>query len=158
MKIAIAAWGTTGDVYPVLALAERLLQREHHVRVCAPSIYKDKILDIGADFFEVGVPFDLAEFHQTMDTVIAMRDPMAPLLLIAKEGILRRGEKWYNDCLTAMKGYDLAICHSISGEGPRRLADALRLDELRVSRRGPDVILLGYRQGCLPELSRSVGG
>ncbi|MDE0483777.1 MAG: glycosyltransferase [Candidatus Poribacteria bacterium] len=117
MKIAIAAWGTTGDVYPVLALAERLLQREHHVRVCAPSIYKDKILDIGADFFEVGVPFDLAEFHQTMDTVIAMRDPMAPLLLIAKEGILRRGEKWYNDCLTAMKGYDLAICHSIDIPG-----------------------------------------
>lgn len=46
----------------------------------------------------------------------------------------------------------------LGGEGLRRLADAWRLDELRVSRRGPDVILLGYRQGCLPELSRSVGG
>lgn len=46
----------------------------------------------------------------------------------------------------------------LGGEGPQRLADAMRLDELRVSRRGPDVILLGYRQGCLPELSRSVGG
>ena len=46
----------------------------------------------------------------------------------------------------------------LGGDGPRRLADALRLDELRVSRRGPDVILLGYRQGCLPELSRSVDG
>jgi UDP:flavonoid glycosyltransferase YjiC (YdhE family) len=113
MKIAIAAWGTTGDVYPALALAERLLQRKHEVRVCAPAIYKDKILDIEADFYEVGVPFDLAEFHQTMDTVIAMRDPMALLKIIAREGILRRGEKWYNDCLTAMKGYDLVICHSI---------------------------------------------
>ncbi len=117
MKIAIAAWGTTGDVYPVLALAERLLQRQHQVRVCAPSIYKDKILDIGVDFYEVGVPFDLTEFHQTMDTVMAMRDPMALLKLIAREGILRRGEKWYNDCLTAMKGYDLAICHSIDIPG-----------------------------------------
>lgn len=46
----------------------------------------------------------------------------------------------------------------LGGDGPQRLADAWRLDELRVSRRGPDVILLGYRQGCLPELSRSVGG
>ncbi len=46
----------------------------------------------------------------------------------------------------------------LGGDGPRRLADAWRLDELRISRRGPDVILLGYRQGCLPELSRSVGG
>ena len=113
MKIAIAAWGTTGDVYPVLALAERLLKKEHQVRVCAPSIYKDKVLEIGADYYEVGAAFELAEFHQNMDTVIAMRDPIAPLLLIAKEGILRSGEKWYRDCLDAMKGYDLVICHSI---------------------------------------------
>ena len=113
MKIAIAAWGTTGDVYPVLALAERLLKKDHQVRVCAPSIYKDKVLEIGADYYEVGVAFELAEFHQNMDTVIAMRDPIAPLLLIAKEGILRSGEKWYRDCLEAMKGYDLVICHSI---------------------------------------------
>lgn len=113
MKIVIAAWGTTGDVYPLLALAERLLNKAHQVRVCAPLIYKDKVLEIGADFYEVGVAFDLAEFHQTMDTMMAMRDPMAPLLLIAKEGILKRGEKWYNDCLTAMKDYDLVICHSI---------------------------------------------
>ena len=113
MKISIAAWGTVGDVYPVLALAERLLKKDHQVRVCAPAIYKDKIVQIGADYCEVGVAFELAEFHQTMDTVIAMRDPMAPLLLIAKEGILRRGTKWYNDCLTAMQGSDLVICHSI---------------------------------------------
>ena len=113
MKIAIAAWGTIGDVYPLLALAAQLLNREHQVRVCAPSIYKDKILEIGADFYEVGVAFDLDEFHRTMDTMITMRDPMAPLLVIAKEGILKRGEKWYNDCLAPMKGYDLVICHSI---------------------------------------------
>ena len=113
MKIAIAAWGTVGDVYPILALAERLLKKDHKVRVCAPAIYKDKVVQIGADFYEVGVAFELTEFHQTMDTVMAMRDPMAPLLLIAKEGILRRGEKWYTDCLAAMEGFDLAICHSI---------------------------------------------
>ena len=113
MKIVIVAWGTTGDVYPVLALAERLLDRGHHVRVCAPSIYKDKILEIGTDFYEVGVAFELAEFHKAMDTVIAMRDPMAPLLLIVKEGILRSGEKWYNDCLAAIEEADLVICHSI---------------------------------------------
>ena len=113
MKIAIVAWGTTGDVYPILALAERLLKRQHQVRVCAPSIYKDKIIEIGADFYEVGAAFDLTEFHQIMDTVIAMRDPMGPLLMIAKEGIIRRGERWYKDCLDGLSGYDIVICHSI---------------------------------------------
>ncbi|MYG00285.1 glycosyltransferase family 1 protein [Candidatus Poribacteria bacterium] len=113
MKIAIAAWGTTGDVYPLLALSERLLRRNHHIRICAPTLYKDKIIDIGADYYEVGVAFDLVEFHHTMDTMISMRDPMATLLIVAKEGILRRGEKWHYDCLEAMKGYDLVICHSV---------------------------------------------
>lgn len=112
MKIIVVGWGTTGDVYPLLALSERL-SIEHQVRVCAPSIYIDKISQIGTDYYQVGTTFDLTEFHQTMDSLIKMRDPMAPLVLIAKEGILRHGEKWYHDCLEAMKGYDLVICHSI---------------------------------------------
>ncbi|MCG9128540.1 glycosyltransferase family 1 protein [Candidatus Poribacteria bacterium] len=112
MKIIVVGWGTTGDVYPLLALSERL-SRKHDVRVCAPSIYEDKILEIGTDYYQVGTTFNLAEFHQTMDSLIKMRDPMAPLVIIAKEGVLRHGEKWYHDCLEAMDGYDLVICHSV---------------------------------------------
>ena len=117
MKIVVTGWGTTGDVYPVLALSERLLERGHQVRVCAPTLYKEKILEIGAEYYEVGVAFDLTEFHAMMDTLIAMRDPIAPLLYIAKEGVLRHGEKWYRDCLTAMKGFDLVVCHSVDIPG-----------------------------------------
>ena len=46
----------------------------------------------------------------------------------------------------------------LGGAGAERLADAWRLDRLRVRRRGPDVILVGYRRGCLPALSESVAG
>ena len=113
MKIVVVAWGTTGDVYPVLALAERLLERGHQVRVCAPTLYRDKILEIGAEFCEIGVAFDLEEFHAAMDAIIPKRDPLAMLRLIVEEGIVRRGETWYRDCLAAMKGFDVAICHSV---------------------------------------------
>ena len=100
MKIVVVCWGSTGDVYPVLALSERLLERGHQVRVCAPTLYRDKILEIGAEFYEIGVAFDLAEFHAAMDSIIPKRDPTAMLRLIVEEGIVRRGEKWYQDCLT----------------------------------------------------------
>ena len=113
MKIVVVCWGSTGDVYPVLALSERLLERGHQVRVCSPALYRDKILEIGAEFYEIGVTFDLAEFHAAMDAIIPKRDPTAMLRLIVEEGIVRRGEKWYQDCLTAMKGFDIAICHSV---------------------------------------------
>ena len=45
----------------------------------------------------------------------------------------------------------------LGGEGLGALAAAARLDGLEARRRGRDVILTGYRHGCLPALSRSVG-
>ena len=113
MKIVVACWGSTGDVYPILALSERLLERGHQVRVCSPALYRDKILEVGAEFYEIGVFFDLAEFHTAMDAIIPKRDPTALLRLIVEEAIVRRGAQWYQDCLTAMKGSDLVICHSV---------------------------------------------
>ena len=113
MKIVMVGWGTTGDVYPVLALAERLLERGHQVRVCTFTLFRDKVLEIGAEFYEIDVTFDLEEFHAAMDTIIPKRDPLAMMRLIVEEAIVRRGEKWYQDCLAAMKGADLVICHSV---------------------------------------------
>ena len=117
MKIVVVCWGSTGDVYPVLALSERLLERGHQVRVCSPALYRDKILEVGAEFYEIGVVFDLAEFHAAMDAIIPKRDPTAMLRFIVEEGIVRRGEKWYQDCLRAMQGFDIAICHSVDIPG-----------------------------------------
>ncbi|HEX2254912.1 MAG TPA: bifunctional diaminohydroxyphosphoribosylaminopyrimidine deaminase/5-amino-6-(5-phosphoribosylamino)uracil reductase RibD [Thermoanaerobaculia bacterium] len=45
----------------------------------------------------------------------------------------------------------------LGGVGAATLAAAPRLEGLRVRRRGPDLLLTGLRQGCLLELSSSVG-
>jgi diaminohydroxyphosphoribosylaminopyrimidine deaminase/5-amino-6-(5-phosphoribosylamino)uracil reductase len=45
----------------------------------------------------------------------------------------------------------------LGGEGFPSLAGAARLESLEVRRRGGDLILMGYRKGCLQELSSSVG-
>jgi diaminohydroxyphosphoribosylaminopyrimidine deaminase/5-amino-6-(5-phosphoribosylamino)uracil reductase len=45
----------------------------------------------------------------------------------------------------------------LGGEGFPSLAGAARLESLEVRRRGGDLILTGYRKGCLQELSSSVG-
>ncbi|HET9766855.1 MAG TPA: bifunctional diaminohydroxyphosphoribosylaminopyrimidine deaminase/5-amino-6-(5-phosphoribosylamino)uracil reductase RibD [Thermoanaerobaculia bacterium] len=46
----------------------------------------------------------------------------------------------------------------LGGAGTDKLADALRLDTLEVRRRGPDVLLGAFRDGCLRDLSASVAG
>jgi diaminohydroxyphosphoribosylaminopyrimidine deaminase / 5-amino-6-(5-phosphoribosylamino)uracil reductase len=45
----------------------------------------------------------------------------------------------------------------LGGEGFPALSGAARLERFEVRRRGGDLVLMGYRKGCLPELSRSVG-
>jgi diaminohydroxyphosphoribosylaminopyrimidine deaminase/5-amino-6-(5-phosphoribosylamino)uracil reductase len=46
----------------------------------------------------------------------------------------------------------------LGGDGVKRLADAARLDRIRVVRRGGDLIVTGLRTGCLQDLSASVVG
>lgn len=45
----------------------------------------------------------------------------------------------------------------LGGAGFAELAAAARLDDLTARTRGGDLILTGYRKGCLPELCKSVG-
>jgi len=45
----------------------------------------------------------------------------------------------------------------LGGEGFAALMSAARLEELEARRRGGDLILTGYRNGCLQALSSSVG-
>ena len=60
------------------------------------------------------------------------------------------------DCAPLLVGGESAP-GPVRGSGAPSLALAHRLDRLRCRRRGPDLILTGYRQGCLPDLLRSVG-
>jgi len=46
----------------------------------------------------------------------------------------------------------------LGGEGFQFLEDAAGLDRLEAHSRGGDLILTGYRKGCLPDLYKSVGG
>lgn len=61
------------------------------------------------------------------------------------------------DCAPVLVGGESAP-GPVRGRGAAGLALAPRLDRLRSRRRGPDLILTGCRQGCLPDLLRSVGG
>jgi vancomycin aglycone glucosyltransferase len=55
MRIAIAAEGTRGDIYPMLALAERLVAAGHFVRFCAPPDFRDAVARRGVEFVALGV-------------------------------------------------------------------------------------------------------
>ena len=117
MRIVLSTWGTAGDVYPFLALSQRLVAAGHDVRVCASNIYRNLFAKIGVDFCAVGCPFDLDYFHGLMDSLVQIKNPLESAVRIAKEGILVNADKWYSDCVQGMVGYDFAICHSADVPG-----------------------------------------
>jgi len=59
------------------------------------------------------------------------------------------------DCAPLLVGGEEAP-GPVAGGGAPTLDRAPRLDRFRALRRGPDLILTGYRHGCLPDLLRSV--
>ena len=117
MRIVLSTWGTTGDVYPFVALSERLVAAGHDIRVCASSFYQNRFAKVGVDFYAVGVPFNFDQFHEFMDDLVQIRNPLESAIRIVKDGILADAEEWYQDCLRGMEGYDLAICHSADVPG-----------------------------------------
>ena len=117
MRIVLSTWGTTGDVYPFVALSERLVAAGHDIRVCASSFYHNRFAKVGVDFYAVGVPFNFDQFHGFMDDLVRIRNPLESAIRIVKDGILADAEEWYQDCLRGMEGYGLAICHSADVPG-----------------------------------------
>ena len=117
MRIVLSTWGTTGDVYPFLALSERLVAAGHDIRVCASSLYRDRFARVGVDFHTVGVPFDFEKFHANIDNQVRIKNPFESALRVVRDGIMANADAWYEDCLRGMEGCDLAICHSADVPG-----------------------------------------
>ena len=117
LRIVLSTWGTTGDVQPFIALSKRLLKVGHEVRVCTSEIYRDRFAKRGIDFYPVGVSFNADRLNQAVDAIVQIKDPLKSTISIAKEGILYKADKWYEDCLRGMEGNDLAICHAADVPG-----------------------------------------
>ncbi len=60
MKLALAAEGTRGDIYPMLELAQRIVARGDQVVFCAPPDFAESALARGLSFRPVGC--DIREY------------------------------------------------------------------------------------------------
>ncbi|KAG2521380.1 hypothetical protein JM16_005895 [Phytophthora kernoviae] len=63
MQICIMIVGTRGDVQPFLAIAKRLQQDGHRVRLATHTIYRDFVMNHGVEFYPLGGdPKELAAY------------------------------------------------------------------------------------------------
>ncbi|KAG2874003.1 Sterol 3-beta-glucosyltransferase [Phytophthora cactorum] len=63
MRICIIIVGTRGDVQPFLAIAQRLQQDGHRVRLATHAVYRDFVMSQGVEFYPLGGdPKELAAY------------------------------------------------------------------------------------------------
>ncbi|MFH1136117.1 MAG: glycosyltransferase [Pseudomonadota bacterium] len=106
MIIALAVYGSLGDVQPFVALAEALLARGHEVRLAGPPEYHDLIRARGVDFFPLGA--NLREFMAGIPDVTKLSAVIRTAFFLHREF-----EVQLSRLEPVVKGADLALGASL---------------------------------------------
>ena len=113
-RIVITSFGSLGDIYPYLALAQRLRQRGHDAIIATSASYRQLVEEEGVAFCPVRPdidPEDRGMIHRLMD---AKRGPE----FLIRECLLPHLRHSYTDLTAAARGADLLVTHPITFAGP----------------------------------------
>jgi vancomycin aglycone glucosyltransferase len=66
MRILLTAFGSTGDVYPIIAYGRALVQRGHSVIFATPPLYRAEVEKAGLSYYEVPPRWSQQEFADFM--------------------------------------------------------------------------------------------
>lgn len=112
MNIALTTIGSTGDLQPFLALALNLQRAGHRVRVCSHDLFAERFARAGIDYASVGAPLDDARWQRTWLKLDAAGDSiLRQVEILLDELFLLEAPRHFHDCLEAMRGFDVAVCH-----------------------------------------------
>jgi rhamnosyltransferase subunit B len=113
-RIVITSFGSLGDIYPYLTLAQRLRQRGHDAILATSAYYRELIEGEGVAFCPVrpdADPEDRALIRRLMEP------KRGPEILI-RECLLPHLRHSYTDLTAAAHGADLLVTHPITFAGP----------------------------------------
>ncbi len=74
-RMLITSIGSTGDVQPLLGLAEELNRHGHQITFALPSNYRDRIQKLGFRFVEIGAGTGVDAWHEIFARQAEIADP-----------------------------------------------------------------------------------
>jgi vancomycin aglycone glucosyltransferase len=92
MKVLLAAFGSTGDVYPLIAYGRALVERGHQVLFATPPLYEAEVKKAGLDFLSVPPYWSQEEFAAFMTRQSRTPIPMLQLRNLYKASLEFIGE------------------------------------------------------------------
>lgn len=110
--IAIAAFGTLGDMYPYFQLGSSLKQRGHRILLATSTLYQPKTTELGFTFFPLRP--DLENFKETIDDLAEkLMDPSSGAEFLYKECLMPGISQTYQDIFALADGADILITHPL---------------------------------------------
>lgn len=76
MRVVIATYGTTGDVQPLLGLAEEFRRRGHAINFAAPPDFRSRVTSLGFDFVPLGQPMNLPALREIYNRAATAGDAL----------------------------------------------------------------------------------
>src|SRR5215468_8899436 len=109
-RIVFCAFGSLGDVYPVLALAREMKQRGHSPVIATNAVYRPLVESEGVEFHPVRPDVDVSDpaiLRRAMDRRNGAR-------YIFGELILPSIHETYEDTAAATKSADMIVTHPVT--------------------------------------------
>jgi rhamnosyltransferase subunit B len=113
MRILITTWGSLGDIYPYLAIAEELNKLNASVTIACNTQHQELIESKGHGFRAIRPHFtpDAEFFRNAMDEFKGSR-------FLVKELLIPPIRESYADTLAAIPGHDAIVTHIATFAGP----------------------------------------
>ncbi len=87
MRVLLSSHGSTGDIYPVIALGEALSRAGHTVRFATCPLFRDEIEGAGLDYLYLPPDWGQEELAEKMRLLNRSRHPLAQLRAIYEGGL-----------------------------------------------------------------------
>jgi sterol 3beta-glucosyltransferase len=111
MRLFVSAWGSRGDVEPLLALAVALRARGHDVLFGALAFFEELVRGAGLAFTPIGTPLPLEAFRALIQRAVSEANPRKQNRALLRELLLPDLPRLYSDSVHAVQSADLVIAH-----------------------------------------------
>ena len=105
-KILLAAYGSLGDLHPILALATEMRKRGHEISICTLEVYREKIDLLNFEFFPLRPDLDPEKDRELAKEIMNAKGGTEKLL---REILLPNVRFMYEDLMNAAAAADFLI-------------------------------------------------
>lgn len=121
-RVLLVCWGSYGDLFPYLAIAERLKALGHTPVIASCPLYRDLVTHEGFEFFPLRPDVQPTD----MTLLQAVMDPVRGPEVVVRELVAPAVRDSYADIAAAADGADLIVSHPVTFAAPL-VAEKLQL-------------------------------